>query len=132
MSRRWISTENAPQPVGPYTQAIVANGFVFCSGQIALDPSSGELVRGGIATQTAQVLMNLRMVLISAGSTLSHIVKATVYLKSLEDFEDMNEIYGVVLGPNPPARTTIGKIDLPRGALVEMEVIAVVRDDIDE
>ena len=126
MHRQTVSTEHAPKAIGPYSQAIIANGFVFCSGQIAIDPAKGELIQGDIAAQTAQVLSNLRAVLEASGASLDTVVKTTVFLHCMADFEAMNAVYGEVFKDNPPARSTVGNLDLPRGVLVEIEAVALV------
>jgi 2-iminobutanoate/2-iminopropanoate deaminase len=116
----------APKALGPYSQAIVANGMVYCAGQIPLDPASGEVVKGGIGEQTEQVLNNLRAVLRAAGSDLEHAVKTTVFLKSMDSFAAMNEVYGrpEFFGSHPPVRSTVEVARLPRDVLVEIEVVA--------
>ena len=120
-----ISTQNAPRAIGPYSQAIRANGFVFVSGQVAFDPKSGYLVEGGVIQQTVRVLENLKAVLEAAGTSMENVVKTTVYLKSMEDFGKMNEIYGRYFPANPPARSTVEVARLPRDVRVEIDVIAV-------
>jgi 2-iminobutanoate/2-iminopropanoate deaminase len=124
--REAISTEGAPEAIGPYSQAIVAGGLLFCSGQIPLDPASGELVVGGIAEQTARVLDNVTAVLAAANLTTADVVKTTVYLDAMEDFAPMNEVYARYFGDAPPARATVAVKALPKGALVEIEVVAAV------
>ncbi|MDP2334738.1 MAG: RidA family protein [Reyranella sp.] len=126
--KKAIQTDAAPKALGPYSQAIVANGMVFCAGQIPLDPATGNLVEGGIAEQTHQVLKNLRAVLKAAGSDLGRSVKTTVFLKSMDSFTAMNEVYGrpEYFGANPPARSTVEVARLPRDVLVEIEVVALV------
>lgn len=119
-----ISTEQAPRAIGPYSQAIRANGLVFLSGQIAIDPASGYLVEGGVTQQTRQVMENLKAVLDAAGSSLDKVVKTTVYLKSIEDFGKMNEIYTRYFPENPPARSTVEVSRLPRDVSVEIDFIA--------
>jgi 2-iminobutanoate/2-iminopropanoate deaminase len=121
-----VRTEAAPAPFqgAPYSQAIKANGLVFVSGQLALEPGQKELVPGGITEQTEQVLANLRAILEAAGSSLDRVVKTTVFLQSLEDFAAMNEVYARHVGDVPPARSTIEVAKLPSGALVEIEAIA--------
>jgi 2-iminobutanoate/2-iminopropanoate deaminase len=119
-----ISTEKAPRAIGPYSQAIRASGFVFVSGQVAFDPATGYLVEGGVTQQTARVMENLRAVLEAAGSSLENVVKTTVYLKSMEDFGRMNEIYGRFFPNQPPARSTVEVARLPRDVRVEIDVIA--------
>jgi len=126
VSKDVVRTEAAPAPFqgAPYSQAIKANGFVFVSGQLGLRPGEQELVAGGIAEQTEQVLANLRAVLEAAGSGLDRIVKTTVFLQNLGDFAAMNEVYARHLGDRPPARSTIEVAKLPSGALVEIEAVA--------
>jgi 2-iminobutanoate/2-iminopropanoate deaminase len=119
-----VSTAGAPRAIGPYSQAVSANGFIFTAGQVALDPATGELVPGGIAEQTARALENLRAVLAAAGSSLSQVVKTTVFLVDMSDFGAMNEVYGRFFGEHRPARSTVAVAALPRGAQVEIEVIA--------
>jgi len=121
-----IKTNAAPGALGPYSQAIVAGGMVYCAGQIPLDPATGNIVSGGIAQQTEQVLKNLRAVLKAAGSDLDRAVKTTVFLKSMNDFAAMNEVYGRAdhFGAMPPARSTVEVARLPRDVLVEIEVVA--------
>lgn len=126
MSRQVVHTESAPRAIGPYAQAIVANGLVFCSGQIALNPATGELIEGDIAAQTEQAIKNLRAVLEAAGSSLAHVVKTTVFLHSMADFSAMNAVYGQFFSENPPARSTVGNLELPRGARFEIEAIALL------
>jgi 2-iminobutanoate/2-iminopropanoate deaminase len=128
IDKKTIQTEAAPKALGPYAQAIVAGGVVYCAGQIPLDPKTGNIVPGGIAEQTAQVLANLKAVLKEAGSDLGRAVKTTVFLKSMDNFAAMNEVYGKpeYFGPNPPARSTIEVARLPRDVLVEIEVVALV------
>jgi 2-iminobutanoate/2-iminopropanoate deaminase len=122
--RKVISTERAPGAVGPYSQAIVAGGFVWCSGQIPLDPATGQLVQGEIEDETRQVLANLRAVLDAAGSSLDRVVRATVYLADLSDFERVNAVYADSFGEQPPARVCIEACGLPKGARVEIDAIA--------
>lgn len=119
-----ISSSGAPAAIGPYSQAIRAGDVLFCSGQIPLDPATGELVGGGIAEQTARVLENLAAVLAAAGLGPGDVVKTTVFLMSMADFPAMNEVYARFFADVPPARSTIGVAALPRGALVEIEAIA--------
>jgi 2-iminobutanoate/2-iminopropanoate deaminase len=122
-----VRTERAPRPVGPYSQALVAQGFVFCSGQIALDPSTGQLVEGGIREQTRRVLSNLSEILEAAGSGLERVVRVSAYLSDLGDFQAFNEVYQEFFRPPYPARTTVEVKGLPRGAKVEIDVIALLR-----
>jgi 2-iminobutanoate/2-iminopropanoate deaminase len=119
-----VSTENAPGAIGPYSQAIKAAGLVFCSGQIPIDPITGEFVSGGVTEQTRQVLNNLKAVLAAAGSGLSLVVKTTVFLADMNDFTAMNEVYGEFFSENKPARATVQAARLPRDARVEIECIA--------
>ncbi|HET6836973.1 MAG TPA: RidA family protein [Gemmatimonadales bacterium] len=121
-----VATAGAPKAIGPYSQGIAAGGFIFTAGQVALDPSTGELVVGGIADQTTRALENLRAVLAAAGSSLSQVIKTTVFLVDMADFAPMNEVYGRFFGDHRPARSTVAVAGLPRGALVEIEVIATV------
>ena len=123
-----IQTEHAPAAIGPYSQAIKAGGFVFASGQIPIDPKTGEFVAGGIAEQTDRVLKNLAAVLEAAGSSLDQIVKTTVFLADMKEFGAMNEVYGKFFTGAPPARATVAAAGLPRDARVEIEAIAVVSD----
>ncbi len=124
MDKRPISTERAPAAIGPYSQAIVAGGFVFCSGQIPLDPKTGELVAGDVRAETERVLDNLAAVLAEARSSFEAVVKATIFLTDLGDFAVVNEAYGRRVGAVPPARATVQVAALPRGARVEIEVVA--------
>ncbi|HEX5707196.1 MAG TPA: RidA family protein [Pyrinomonadaceae bacterium] len=119
-----ISTPNAPQAIGPYSQAIAAAGLVFTSGQIPLDPATGEFVAGGIKEQTGQVLRNLSAVLEAAGSGLDRVLKTTVYLADMDDFAEMNEVYKGFFGRDAPARSTVEAARLPRDARVEIDAIA--------
>jgi len=126
MPLNFVSTAGAPKAIGPYSQGIIANGFLFTAGQVALDPTKGELVPGGIAEQTTRALENLRAILKEAGTDFSRVVKTTVFLVDMADFAPMNEIYGTVFGEHRPARSTVAVAALPRGARVEIEVIAAV------
>lgn len=121
-----VKTSAAPAALGPYAQAIVAGGMVYCAGQIPLDPATGNVVSGGIAEQTEQVLKNLRAVLKAAGSDLDRAVKTTVFIKNMNDFAAMNEVYGrpEYFGATPPARSTVEVARLPRDVMVEIEVVA--------
>jgi 2-iminobutanoate/2-iminopropanoate deaminase len=121
-----ISTEKAPGAIGPYSQAIKANGMLFCSGQIPIDPASGEFVEGGVAEQTEQVFKNLVAVLEAGGTSLEGVVKTTVFLADMNDFAAMNEVYGRYFDTNKPARATVQAARLPRDARVEIECIAVL------
>ena len=120
-----IATEHAPGAIGPYSQAVHAGNLVFASGQIPIDPATGEFVAGGIAEQTEQVLRNLAAVFEAAGVGLNQVVKTTVFLADMEDFTAMNEVYGRFFGEQPPARATVQAARLPRDAKVEIEAIAV-------
>ncbi|MCA1591500.1 MAG: RidA family protein [Acidobacteria bacterium] len=122
--KQFITTNEAPQAIGPYTQAVVAGGLVFTSGQIPLDPATGEFVPGGIAEQTEQVLRNLSKVLEAAGTNLKHVVKTTVFLADMADFAVMNEVYARFFASEPPARSTVQAARLPRDARVEIDLIA--------
>jgi len=119
-----ISTDGAPRAIGPYSQAVRADDLVFASGQIPIDPGTGEFVPGGIAEQTEQVLRNLRAVFEAAGVTMKQVVKTTVFLVDMDDFAAMNEVYGRFFGGEPPARATVQAARLPRDAKVEIEAIA--------
>ena len=124
MMREVISTGKGPKAIGPYSQAIKANGFIFVSGQTAFDPANGKAIEGGTAKQTERILENLRAILESAGSSLERVVKVGVFLKDMNDFTVMNEVYARYFPANPPARTTVEVARLPRDFLVEMDVIA--------
>jgi 2-iminobutanoate/2-iminopropanoate deaminase len=124
-TREAVESKDAPKPIGPYSQAIKSGGFVFCAGQIALDPATGQLVTGDIAAQTERALQNLSAVLAAAGTDLDHAVKTTVFLKNISDFPAMNEVYGRHF-KTAPARSTVAVAQLPRDALIEIEVIAVI------
>jgi 2-iminobutanoate/2-iminopropanoate deaminase len=123
-----IQTENAPAAIGPYSQAVKHGGFVFASGQIPIDPKTGEFVAGGIVEQTQQVLKNLAAVLEAAGSNLNQVVKTTVFLADMKEFAAMNEVYGRFFGDTPPARATVAAAGLPRDARVEIEAVAWVSE----
>jgi len=126
MSKEAVETDNAPKAIGPYVQAIKANGFVYTAGQIPLDPKTGNIVGSDISAQTRQVLENLKAVLAASGSSLDQVVKATVFLKSMADFAAMNEVYAHYLGNAKPARSTVAVAELPRGALIEIDLVALV------
>ena len=121
-----ISTENAPGAIGPYSQAIKAGGMVFCSGQIPIDPATGQFVSENVGEQTVQVFKNLEAVLKAAGTGLSNVVKTTVFLADMNDFTEMNEVYSQFFSENKPARATVQAARLPRDAKVEIECIATV------
>jgi 2-iminobutanoate/2-iminopropanoate deaminase len=120
-------TDQAPAAIGPYSQAISAGGFLFTSGQVALDPATGEIVEGGFDAQARQVMKNLRQVLASAGCTFDDVVKATIYVADLADFPCLNELYGEAMGDHRPARSTVQVAGLPKGALVEIDLVARLR-----
>jgi 2-iminobutanoate/2-iminopropanoate deaminase len=122
--KKIIFTGEAPQAIGPYSQAVRSGRFLFCSGQIPLDPKSGEIVSGDIATQTRRVLDNIGAILRMAGLTFDNVVKTTIFLTNLADFQTVNEVYGSYFKQDPPARSTVQVSALPRGANVEIEVIA--------
>ncbi len=119
-----VVTDRGPKPIGPYSQAIKANGFIYLSGQVALDPKSGELVGSDIRKQTERVLENIKGILEAAGANLHHVIKTTVFLKDMNDFSGMNETYARYFTAAPPARSTVQVSRLPKDALVEVEVIA--------
>ena len=119
-----ISTDRGPRAIGPYSQAIRANGFLFLSGQVSLDPATQQLVPGDIAAQTARVLENLKGILEAAGSSLDRVVKTTVYLKDMNDFSAMNEVYARYFPNDPPARATVEVARLPKDARIEIDLIA--------
>ena len=120
-----IHTDSAPKAIGPYSQAIAIDKLVFCSGQIPIDPATGNLIEGNVEAQTHRVLKNLSAVLQAAGSDLQHVVKTTVFLQSMNDFAAMNAVYGTYFSQTPPARSTIEVAKLPKGAQVEIDAIAV-------
>ena len=122
--RETVSTVKAPAAIGPYSQAVRSGGFLFCSGQIPIDPATGKMVEGGIEAQTERVLRNLEAVLSAGGSTLESVVKTTVYLTDLADFPAMNAVYGKFFGQDPPARATVQVAKLPAGASVEIDAVA--------
>jgi 2-iminobutanoate/2-iminopropanoate deaminase len=124
MSREIVQTDDAPKAIGPYSQAIKIENLVYTAGQIPIDPGTGNFVEGGIAAQTRQVLENLKSVLAAAGSSLDQVVKTTVFLKNIGDFAAMNEVYAEYLGNAKPARSTVAVAELPRGALVEIDLVA--------
>jgi 2-iminobutanoate/2-iminopropanoate deaminase len=126
MSRSVVTTSDAPEAIGPYSQAVTADGVVYCSGQVPLDPGSGELVAGSLGEQTRRCLSNLAAVLGAAGSGLERVVKVTAYLTDMGDFPEFNEVYGEFFSSDPPARATVGVAGLPKGARVEIECIALV------
>jgi 2-iminobutanoate/2-iminopropanoate deaminase len=127
MERQVVSTDQAPKAIGPYSQAIRVGDFVFCAGQAGLEPATGVLVKGGIEAETRRVLQNLAAVLQAAGSSLSRVVKTTVFLTNMDEFQKMNAVYAVFFPSAPPARSTVQVSRLPKDACVEIEVIATVQ-----
>jgi 2-iminobutanoate/2-iminopropanoate deaminase len=128
MDTHRISTENAPAALGPYSQAIVANGFVFCSGTVGIDAQTGAL-HEGVAEQTEQALLNLGAILKAAGSSLDHLVKTTIFYANVEDFATINEVYGRHMPDPPPARSAPANVALPRGLLISIEAIATIEGE---
>jgi|SRR5690625_641495 len=126
--KKIIESADAPEAIGPYSQAVVFNGTVYCSGQIALDPQTLEMAGSDVRTQTRQVMVNLEKVLMAAGSDLSQILKCTIYLTAMEDFQACNEIYSSYFETDPPARETVAVKELPRAARVEISCIAALKD----
>ena len=124
--KKIIQSKNAPAPIGPYSQAVQANGLLFVSGQIALDPVSGEMNNKDIVQETQQVMQNLQAILIEAGLTFDHVLKSTIFVKDLNNFATVNQVYGEYFKANPPARETVEVARLPKDAGVEISVIAVV------
>ena len=127
MALNIIQTDKAPAAIGPYSQAIVANGFLFTAGQIALDPATGQVAPGDVVAQTDRVMRNLKAVLDAAGVTWNDVVKTTVYLHDMNDFPRVNEVYARALGAARPARSTLQVAGLPRGVLVEIDAVAALR-----
>ena len=125
--RTIVATERAPRAIGPYSQAVVAGGLLFCSGQIALDPETGQVVEGGIAGQTRRALQNVGEILAAAGATFDDVVKTTVYLADMNEFAAMNEVYASFFGAPAPARSTVEASRLPRDVRVEIEVVALLQ-----
>ncbi len=123
-AREVITSQDAPKAIGPYSQAIKAGGFVFASGQIALDPATGKVVEGDIKAQTDRALKNISAVLTAAGSSMDRVVRTTVFLKNISDFPAMNDVYGKFFTNAPPSRSTVGVANLPRDVLVEIDVIS--------
>ena len=124
MEKKAVQTRDAPEAIGPYSQAIVSDGYVFCSGQVPLDPSTGELIEGSIADQTRRCMASLESVLSAAGSDIGKVVKTTIYLIDMDDFVEVNEAYGEFFPHEPPARATVQVAGLPKGARVEIECVA--------
>jgi 2-iminobutanoate/2-iminopropanoate deaminase len=126
MTKQTVHTDQAPKAIGPYSQAIVYNGIAYLSGQIPLDPASGQVVEGGIAEQTERVMRNLEAVLAASGSSFKQVLKTTVFLADMAEFPKMNEVYAMYFPENPPARATVQAAGLPRGVRVEIECVAAV------
>jgi len=127
MNLKFISTKDAPQAIGPYSQGVVAGGFLFTAGQIPLDPANGALINGDIQAQTTRVFENLKAVLKASGLDFADVVKATVFLVSMDEFAPLNEIYSRYMGDHKPARSTVAVASLPKGARVEIELVAKLR-----
>jgi 2-iminobutanoate/2-iminopropanoate deaminase len=128
MPKRIIATDKSPKAIGPYSQGVVAGGFVFTAGQLGLDPLTGNLVEGGIEAETRQVMNNIKNILEAAGSGMNFVVKTTVYLKDINEFAKMNAIYGEFFKENPPVRATIQAGALPKGGALQIETIAILAD----
>ena len=126
MSLKIVHTESAPAAIGPYSQGVVANGFLFTAGQIAIDPASGQIVQGNVAAQTERVMQNLTAVLATVNATWKDVVKTTVFLHDMNDFPAVNEVYGKALGDARPARSTVQVSALPRGVMVEIEAVVAI------
>ena len=124
MPRKLVATTDAPKPIGPYTQGVISGGFLFCSGQVAIDPKTGDVIEGDVAAQTEQVMKNLLAVLKEAKMGPDNVVKTTVYLRDMADFAKMNEVYAKYLGKEPPARSTVAVVGLPKNVSVEIDAIA--------
>ena len=124
MTKQVVHTDDAPAAIGPYSQAIKSDGFVFCSGQVPFDPKTMELVSGTVTEETRRCVENLRAVLEAAGSSLAQVVKTTIYVTNMDDFGEVNEAYGTFFESDPPARATVGVAALPKGARVEIECVA--------
>jgi 2-iminobutanoate/2-iminopropanoate deaminase len=127
VSARIVHTDQAPAAIGPYSQGIIAGNLLFTAGQIAIDPATGQIVQGDVTAQTERVMRNLTAVLEKAGTSWSDVVKTTVYLHDMADFPRVNEVYGRIIGDARPARSTVQVSGLPRGVLVEIDAVAVVR-----
>ena len=127
MSAKIIQTEKAPAAIGPYSQAVAANGFLFTAGQIAIDPATGQVIEGDVVAQSERVLANLRAILEAGDAAMGDVVKTTVFLADMADFPRMNEVYARAFGQTRPARSTVQAAGLPRGVLVEIEAIAALR-----
>lgn len=129
MKKEMISTDKAPKAIGPYSQAVKANGLIFVSGQIPIDPNTNDVIKGTIAEQTRQVLKNIGSILDAAGSNFQHVIKTTVYLIDLKEFGDMNQVYGEFFTAPFPARATVAVSSLPKGADIEIDAVAVLNRD---
>jgi 2-iminobutanoate/2-iminopropanoate deaminase len=127
MSTRSVQTKDAPAAIGPYSQGVVANGFLFTAGQIALDPATGHIVEGDVVVQTRRVLANLKAILATVGADWKDVVKTTIFLQDMRDFAQVNEVYAEILGAARPARSTVQVSALPRGVLVEIDAVAVAK-----
>ena len=123
---KFVASDKAPKAIGPYSQGVIANGFLYTAGQVALDPATGNLVPGDVKAQTARVMENLQAVLKAAGTSFSKVVKTTVFLASMDDFAAMNEVYAHAFGDHKPARSTVAVKTLPKNALVEIDIVALV------
>jgi 2-iminobutanoate/2-iminopropanoate deaminase len=126
MMKHTVHTDKAPKAIGPYSQAVIYNGIAYLSGQIPLDPATGQVIEGGIAEQTERVMLNLKAVLEASGSSFKQVLKTTVFLADMAEFPKMNEVYAMYFNENPPARATVQAAGLPRGVRVEIECIAAV------
>ncbi|MBI5472424.1 MAG: RidA family protein [Ignavibacteriae bacterium] len=126
MPKQIIHTKHAPAAIGPYSQAVIVNGMVFTAGQVAINPETGNVIEGGIKEQTRRVLQNVQAILEAAGTTLANVVKTTVFIKDMNEFTAMNEVYGEFFKENPPARSTVEVARLPRDVRVEIEAIALL------
>ena len=127
MSTRSVQTKDAPAAIGPYSQGVVASGFLFTAGQIALDPATGHIVEGDVVVQTRRVLANLKAILATVGADWKDVVKTTIFLQDMRDFAQVNEVYAEILGAARPARSTVQVSALPRGVLVEIDAVAVAK-----
>jgi 2-iminobutanoate/2-iminopropanoate deaminase len=126
MTMRFVATDNAPKAIGPYSQGVIANGFLYTAGQVALVPATMEMVTGDVTAQTEQVMQNLSAILAQAGSSFGRVVKTTVFLATMDDFAAMNAVYAKHFGEHRPARSTVAVKTLPKNALVEIDVVALV------
>lgn len=126
MSKHIIQTKNAPAAIGPYSQGVIANGFLYTAGQVAINPETGQVIEGDIKAQTRRAMENVKAILDAAGTTFAHVVKTTVFIKDMNEFTAMNEVYGEYFKENPPARSTVEVARLPKDVRVEIEAIAVL------